>query len=154
MRPGHLSAPVLSDALAVIECEVAETVTGGTHRVFLARVAHAESRQGSPLAYFRGKFGRFELAEDAEVYAGLRAQVLEGVFAPDEILDADQLARGRGVGPSSIHYALTRLVGEGLVVRTPDRGYVVTPIDAASSDEAHDARLVSTSASPRFGSGS
>ena len=96
VRPGHLSAPVLSDALAVIECEVVETVTGGTHRVFLARVAHAESRQGSPLAYFRGKFGRFELAEDAEVYAGLRAQVLEGVFAPDQILDADQLARGRG----------------------------------------------------------
>ena len=142
VRPGHLSAPVLSDALAVIECEVTETVTGGTHRVFLARVVHAESRQGSPLAYFRGKFGRFELAEDAEVYAGLRAQVLEGVLAPDQILDADQLARGRGVGPSSIHYALTRLVGEGLVVRTPDRGYVVTPIDAASSDEAHDARLV------------
>ena len=141
-RPGHLSAPVLSDALAVIECEVTETVTGGTHRVFLARVVHAEAREGSPLAYFRGKFGRFELAEDAEVYAGLRAQVLDGVLAPDQTLDADQLARGRGVGPSAIHYALTRLVGEGLVLRTPDRGYVVTPIDAASSDEAHDARLV------------
>jgi flavin reductase (DIM6/NTAB) family NADH-FMN oxidoreductase RutF/DNA-binding GntR family transcriptional regulator len=142
VRPGHLSAPILSDALAVIECEVTETVTGGTHRVFLARVVHAEARLGSPLAYFRGKFGRFELAEDAEVYVGLRAQMLDGTFAPDQTLDADQLARARGVGASAIHYALTRLVGEGLVVRTPDRGYVVTPIDAASSDEAHDARLV------------
>jgi flavin reductase (DIM6/NTAB) family NADH-FMN oxidoreductase RutF/DNA-binding GntR family transcriptional regulator len=142
VRPGHLSAPVLSEALAVIECEVTETVKGGTHRVFLARVVHAEAREGSPLAYFRGKFGRFELAEDANVYAGLRAQVLDGVLAPDQTLDADQLARDRGVGPSAIHYALTRLVGEGLVLRTPDRGYVVTPIDAASSDDAHDARLV------------
>jgi flavin reductase (DIM6/NTAB) family NADH-FMN oxidoreductase RutF/DNA-binding GntR family transcriptional regulator len=142
VRPGHLSAPVLSEALAVIECEVTETVKGGTHRVFLARVVHAEAREGSPLAYFRGKFGRFELAEDADVYAALRAQVLDGAFAPDQTLDADQLARSRGVGPSAIHYALTRLVGEGLVLRTPDRGYVVTPIDAASSDDAHDARLV------------
>ncbi len=142
VTPGHLSAPLLSDALAVIECEVTETVKGGTHRVFLARVIHAEARDGSPLAYFRGKFGRFELAEDAKVYAELRAHVLDGVLAPDQTLDADQLARGRGVGPSAIHYALTRLVGEGLVLRTPDRGYVVTPIDAARSDEAHDARLV------------
>ncbi|MDQ1484199.1 MAG: hypothetical protein QOF35_2275, partial [Actinomycetota bacterium] len=142
VRPGHLSAPVLSEALAAIECEVTETVTGGTHRVFLARVVHAEAREGSPLAYFRGKFGRFELAEDAKVYAGLRAQVLDGVLAPDQTLDADELARGRGVGQSAIHYALTRLVGEGLVVRMPDRGYVVTPIDAARSDDAHDARLV------------
>jgi 4-nitrophenol 2-monooxygenase / 4-nitrocatechol 4-monooxygenase, reductase component len=142
VRRGHLSAPVLSEALAVIECEVTETVKGGTHRVFLARVVHAEAREGSPLAYFRGKFGRFELAQDADVYAGLRAQLLDGVLAPDQTLDADQLARRRGVSPSAVHYALTRLVGEGLVLRTPDRGYVVTPVDAASSDDAHDARLV------------
>ena len=122
VRPGNLSAPILSDALAVIECEVTEAVKGGTHRVFLARVVRAEARDGSPLAYFRGKFGRFELAEDATVYAALRAQVLDGVLAPDQTLDADQLARGRGVGLAAIHYALTRLVGEGLVQRTPDRG--------------------------------
>jgi flavin reductase (DIM6/NTAB) family NADH-FMN oxidoreductase RutF/DNA-binding GntR family transcriptional regulator len=142
VRPGHLSAPVLSEALAVIECEVTESVKGGTHRVFLARVVHAEARDGSPLAYFRGKFGRFELAEDANVYARLRAQVLDGLLAPEQTLDADELAHGHGVGPAAIHYALTRLVGEGLVLRTPDRGYVVTPIDAASSDDAHDARLM------------
>ena len=141
VRPGHLTAPVLSDALAVIECEVTETVKGGTHRVFLARVINAEAREGSPLAYFRGKFGRFELAEDAHAYAGVRAQVLDGLLEPDQTLDVDKLAHSYAVGPSAIHYALTRLVGEGLVLRTPDRGYVVTPIDAASSDDAHDARL-------------
>ena len=127
VRAGRLSAPILDGALAVIECEVAEAVRGGTHRVFLARVVHAEAREGSPLAYFRGKFGRFELAEDASVYAGLRTQVLEGVLVPDQSLDVDQLAHDLRVGPSAIHYALTRLVGEGLVLRTPDRGYVVTP---------------------------
>ena len=38
-------------------------------------------------------------------------------------------------------YALTRLVGENLVVRDPDRGHVVRPLDAADSDDAHDAKL-------------
>lgn len=142
IRPGQLSAPVLDGALAVIECEVAETVRGGTHRVFLARVVHAEAREGSPLAYFRGRFGRFELAEDASVYAGLRAVLLAGELVPDQSLDVDQLASARRVGQSAVHYALTRLVGEGLVLRTPDRGYVVTPVDQASSDDAHDARVV------------
>jgi hypothetical protein len=62
-----VSAPVLTQALAVDECRVRETVTCGTHRVFLADVVHAEARDGAPLAYFRGKFGRFEHARHSSV---------------------------------------------------------------------------------------
>ena len=139
---GSVSAPVLSDALAVVECRVREAVTGGTHRVFLADVVHAQAREGSPLAYYRGKFGRFELAQDAKTYQRIRSMVLDCSLGPDQELDAPTLAESLGAGLSSIHYALTRLVGEGLVVRTADRGYVVTPLDAARSDDAFDARLV------------
>jgi flavin reductase (DIM6/NTAB) family NADH-FMN oxidoreductase RutF/DNA-binding GntR family transcriptional regulator len=139
---GSVSAPVLSDALAVVECRVREAVTGGTHRVFLADVVHAQAREGSPLAYYRGKFGRFELAQDAKTYQRIRSMVLDCILGPDQELDAPTLAESLGAGLSSIHYALTRLVGEGLVVRTADRGYVVTPLDAARSDDAFDARLV------------
>jgi flavin reductase (DIM6/NTAB) family NADH-FMN oxidoreductase RutF len=55
---GPLGQPLLSDALATLECEVVEMVAGGTHTVFLAEVGSATWREGSPLAYFRGEFGR------------------------------------------------------------------------------------------------
>jgi flavin reductase (DIM6/NTAB) family NADH-FMN oxidoreductase RutF len=61
---GPLGTPLLDDALARIECEVAETVTGGTHTVFLGTVRHAEAAEGEPLAYFRGRFGRFDDSSD------------------------------------------------------------------------------------------
>jgi flavin reductase (DIM6/NTAB) family NADH-FMN oxidoreductase RutF len=56
---GPLGQPLLSDSLARLECRVTETVGGGTHSVFLGTVAHAEAVPGSPLTYFRGRFGRF-----------------------------------------------------------------------------------------------
>jgi benzoate/toluate 1,2-dioxygenase reductase subunit len=40
-----------------------------------------------------------------------------------------------------VQYALTRLVGESLVSREEDRGHVVRPLDARTSDDAHDARM-------------
>jgi flavin reductase (DIM6/NTAB) family NADH-FMN oxidoreductase RutF len=58
---GTTGEPLLADALAHLECRVVEEVTGGTHSVFLAEVEHAAGRQGAPLAYFRGRFGRLEL---------------------------------------------------------------------------------------------
>jgi flavin reductase (DIM6/NTAB) family NADH-FMN oxidoreductase RutF len=59
LHSGPLGQPLLTDALARLECRVTETVSGGTHTVFLGRVAHAEAAPGSPLTYFRGRFGRF-----------------------------------------------------------------------------------------------
>jgi 4-nitrophenol 2-monooxygenase / 4-nitrocatechol 4-monooxygenase, reductase component len=56
---GPLGQPLLTDALARLECRVSETVSAGTHTVFLGTVAHAEATPGSPLTYFRGRFGRF-----------------------------------------------------------------------------------------------
>jgi 4-nitrophenol 2-monooxygenase / 4-nitrocatechol 4-monooxygenase, reductase component len=50
--------PLLPSSLAWVEAEVSETVTVGTHTVFVARVLGAEARTGRPLAYFRGGFGR------------------------------------------------------------------------------------------------
>jgi flavin reductase (DIM6/NTAB) family NADH-FMN oxidoreductase RutF len=47
-------------ALAHFECRVAETAVGGTHTVFLADVESATAFEGSPLAYYRGRFGRFD----------------------------------------------------------------------------------------------
>ena len=91
-----IDVPVLTDALAVVECQVQEAVRGGTHRVFLSKVVHAQAREGSPLAYFRGKFGRFELAQDARVYEDLRRRILGGLLLPDQELDTKELAVALG----------------------------------------------------------
>jgi flavin reductase (DIM6/NTAB) family NADH-FMN oxidoreductase RutF/DNA-binding GntR family transcriptional regulator len=138
---GRTGVPLLSGALAVLECRVAEVVTGGTHRVFLAEVVHAETTDGSPLAYFRGAFGKFELAQDAAAYRQMRQLVLGRRLDLDKRLDVEALAGRLGTPESSVYYALTRLVGDGLVRRDPELGHVVTPLDADTSDDAHDAKL-------------
>jgi flavin reductase (DIM6/NTAB) family NADH-FMN oxidoreductase RutF/DNA-binding GntR family transcriptional regulator len=140
-RPGRTGVPLLSGVLATVECRVAEVVGGGTHRVFLAEAVHAEATEGSPLAYFRGKFGKFELGQDAEVYRRVRRMILRRELGPDEPLEVESLAERLSAPPSSTYYALTRLVGEKLVTRDPQHGYVVTPLDVATSDDAHDAKL-------------
>lgn len=52
--------PLLDGSLAILECRVVREVSGGTHSVFLAEVDRARSREGSPLAYFRGRMGRLD----------------------------------------------------------------------------------------------
>lgn len=140
-RLGHTGVPLLDGALAVVECQVAEAVTGGTHRVFLARVLHADAVEGSPLAYFRGRFGKLEIDGDAQAYQQVRRMVLTRELPPGTAVAVTGLAERIGSSPSSAYYALTRLVGDGLVVRDPDRGHVVKPVDVATSDDAHDAKL-------------
>jgi flavin reductase (DIM6/NTAB) family NADH-FMN oxidoreductase RutF/DNA-binding GntR family transcriptional regulator len=137
---GTLGVPVLADALAHIECEVVEEVSGGTHTVFLGRVVEAKAEEGSPLTYFRGGFGRFEFARDDEVYQRARQQLLERMYAADAVLQLDDLAYRLGVEKPAAFYALTRLTADGLIRRDPDRGYVIVPFDTRTSDETFDAR--------------
>lgn len=56
---GELGVPLLNNILATIECRVVESVSGGTHTVFLAEVEAAQAREGMPLTYFRGRMGHF-----------------------------------------------------------------------------------------------
>lgn len=141
LRAGVLGLPVLDDALAHIECEVVERVVGGTHTIFLGRVASATAHAGQPLTYFRGGFGRFEFARDDEVYSRARELVLSRVYSADEALQLEDLVHHLGVDDSAAFYALTRLSSDRLVRRDPDRGYVVNAFDVRTSDETFDARL-------------
>jgi flavin reductase (DIM6/NTAB) family NADH-FMN oxidoreductase RutF len=76
---GRVGAPLLSEALACLECEVEDDVRGGaTHRVLLARVVHASAREGTPLAYFRGGFGRLDPVGDP--LAPIDVEALEQAF--------------------------------------------------------------------------
>jgi DNA-binding GntR family transcriptional regulator len=119
---------------------VVEQVSAATHTIFLGRVRQAEADEGAPLTYFRGGFGRFEFARDDAVYLRARQQVLERRYAADTVLLLDDLAYSLDVDKPAAFYALTRLAGEGLVRRDPERGYVVVPFTARTSDETFDAR--------------
>jgi 4-nitrophenol 2-monooxygenase / 4-nitrocatechol 4-monooxygenase, reductase component len=99
VTPGKWGEPLFDDALATLECRVAEETTGGTHYVFLAEVESGAARGGAPLAYFKGEFGRLELtraqlehrpadalddelrAADAELAAAIERADLTGAVA-------------------------------------------------------------------------
>lgn len=55
----HTGAPVLDDALAWMDCRVSAAVPAGDHTVFLGEVLSADAREGTPLLYYRGGYGRF-----------------------------------------------------------------------------------------------
>lgn len=132
--------PLLADSLAYCECRVAEDVVAGTHRVFLADVTRAVARDGSPLTYFRGRFGRFEVEQDRIVYGELRTRILSRSLSLDDALDIGTLAGELDVLPGTVHHAVVKLVADGLLARHPERGYVVRPVTTESSEHAFDAR--------------
>ena len=85
--------PLLTDGLANLECQVSESVTGGTHTVLLARVAVAEGRDGAPLTYFRGRFGRQESTREEVAYAAMRDLVLTRQVPLNQPLELAALAK-------------------------------------------------------------
>lgn len=58
-RDEHTGAPVLDEALAWMDCRVADRAEGGDHTVFMGEVLAADAAEGTPLVYYRGGYGRF-----------------------------------------------------------------------------------------------
>lgn len=126
--PGVLGDPLIDDTLAAMQCRTVETVTGGTHTVFLAEVVEADARDLEPLTYFRGKFGRLEAAMEAEAYRQLRDWVLRREIPAGEELDLDNLRESLQVDHEHLSTALVKLSMENLVSRLDGGGFVTTPI--------------------------
>jgi 4-nitrophenol 2-monooxygenase / 4-nitrocatechol 4-monooxygenase, reductase component len=140
VNTGDQGEPLLANALATLECHVAEEVTGGTHLVFLAEVERASARTGAPLAYFRGQFGRLELAQDESAFLDVRARVLSRELEVGTALGLDELATRLGLLRGPVYHALTRLTGEGLVTRDAQGAFVITPLTLEAVEEAWRAR--------------
>ncbi len=51
-------APILADALAWVDCRLAEILPGGDHDIFLGEILAGDSHDGAPLLYFCGKYRR------------------------------------------------------------------------------------------------
>jgi 3-hydroxy-9,10-secoandrosta-1,3,5(10)-triene-9,17-dione monooxygenase reductase component len=59
-RPSLVGAPVIQGCLASIDCRIEEVHEGGDHDIVIGRVVELElHRQGGPLVFFRGGYGRF-----------------------------------------------------------------------------------------------
>ena len=137
---GMHGIPVLRDTLAHLVCQVAETVTGGTHTVFMARVAGAKGHEGTPLTYYRGRFGRLESAREEEAYRALRNWVLRREVPLGRPLELSELAADLEMEPAHVAYGLMKLASEHLVTRTSDGQYLATPVTVELADDLFDAR--------------
>jgi 4-nitrophenol 2-monooxygenase / 4-nitrocatechol 4-monooxygenase, reductase component len=133
-------SPLISNALAQIECCVTDTATGGTHTIFLGEVQHAAGDEGAPLTYYRGRFGRFHDMRQDEAYRRIRGLLVARELPRGEPLDVERLALDQQLSRADVFYALTKLMTDGLVQREADGRLFATPLDVKAAHEAIDAR--------------
>jgi flavin reductase (DIM6/NTAB) family NADH-FMN oxidoreductase RutF len=57
--PGPDGAPVISGTLARFDCRLHAAHDGGDHVILVGQVARASLRDGTPLLFSQGQFGRF-----------------------------------------------------------------------------------------------
>lgn len=60
LEVGHAEteAPILSDALAYLDCRVVDILPGGDHEIFIGQIVAGELNGGDPLLYYSGKYRR------------------------------------------------------------------------------------------------
>jgi DNA-binding GntR family transcriptional regulator len=63
-----------------------------------------------------------------EVYTVLQQAIMDGTIAPDERMNAGELARRFEVSPTPVREALARLEADGLVEKHPLKGYRTTDL--------------------------
>lgn len=54
-------APILTAALAFVDCRLSEVLRGGDHDIFIGEIVAGDAREGQPLLYYKGKYA--QLAE-------------------------------------------------------------------------------------------
>src|ERR1700678_1509252 len=74
------------------------------------------------------------------VYRSVRDAILNGLFAPGQMLRQEEVASRLGVSRSPLREALPRLEAEGIVVLHPRRGYAVASLELEEIVEAFDLR--------------
>ncbi len=75
------------------------------------------------------------------VYERLRANLLGGLYRPEEKLKIAELGSAFSVSPGAIREALARLTAEGLVTAMPQRGFRVAPVSVADLCDLTDMRI-------------
>jgi flavin reductase (DIM6/NTAB) family NADH-FMN oxidoreductase RutF len=55
-QEGHFGIPVLTDALATLECQTEDRIVSGDHEIYIGRVLRIDHSDRDPLVFHRGKF--------------------------------------------------------------------------------------------------
>jgi flavin reductase (DIM6/NTAB) family NADH-FMN oxidoreductase RutF len=55
-REGVTGIPLITGAVATIECRVVSAYPGGDHTIFVGEVVSAVASEGGPLLYYRGRY--------------------------------------------------------------------------------------------------
>jgi len=63
-RPGYKDTPIISDALAVLQCRTYRRYEGGDHEIYVGEVKKIEFTDKKPLVFHRGRF--VELADGTD----------------------------------------------------------------------------------------
>ena len=58
---GQTGAPLLTGALAAIECQVEQRVPAGDHDIFIGRMLAARVEESAPLLHFRGQYRKLSI---------------------------------------------------------------------------------------------
>lgn len=58
LRAGETGSPIFADALAWTDCRVVDILPGGDHDIFIGEIVAGDAREGRPLLYYCGKYGR------------------------------------------------------------------------------------------------
>ncbi|MER6947439.1 GntR family transcriptional regulator [Nonomuraea sp. NPDC000554] len=74
------------------------------------------------------------------VHARLREAIMRGEYVPSEALKPQELAQQHQVSLAVVREALVRLVGEGIAVRLPNRGFAVPDFSDRRWQEIAEAR--------------
>ncbi len=56
-RTGATGAPVFKEALAYVDCRIADILPGGDHDIFIGEIVTGGARQGRPLIFYEGGYG-------------------------------------------------------------------------------------------------
>ncbi|MGB4587383.1 MAG: GntR family transcriptional regulator [Rectinemataceae bacterium] len=65
-----------------------------------------------------------------QIYEVLRESIIKNVYTPNSVLPIDRMAEDFGVSATPVREALVRLEAEGLVTLIPNKGAMVTDIQA------------------------
>lgn len=120
--------PTLDGALATMVCRTVEETTSGTHTVFLAEVLEADSSDADPLAYYRGKFGRFNADAEEAAYLKVRTWILTNRNLKNRSIDIDSLISELGLERDQASRALVKLATDRLVSMDGSESVTVLPI--------------------------
>ncbi len=61
-RPSRSGSPIIHGCLAWVDCDIEETSAGGDHHIVVGRVRDLDvEREGAPLVFFRGGYGRYSV---------------------------------------------------------------------------------------------